>query len=154
LRIGGGPSGLRRLGILYRGGHLRLRGEYDAGAQLAGHRLKHVARPSAGALDLLAADKMAVLDHGSSPRCARSSCLMRYHALAGPGKGRAAPGIGPPTGAHGWRSRSPLIWVEACLSVLSEIRSSGGGRYGGQTRGGDHGRSQRNWRGYGPPPWE
>src|SRR5262245_46029094 len=32
--------------------------------------------------------------------------------------------MGPPTGAHGWRTRSPLIWVEACLSVLPEVRTT------------------------------
>src|SRR5262249_41039254 len=116
LRIGGGPFGLRCLGIFYRGGHLCPRGECDAGAQLARHWLKHVACPSAGALDLLAADEVAVLDHGASP--GKRGALDISANTRSPGPASAASALGGRNGSK--MARWALIWVEACLTVLSQ----------------------------------
>ena len=67
LRIGRRPGRLRRLGVLDRGAHLGGRGERDRAAHRAVHRLKNFGRAARCARDVLAADEMPVLDHGSLP---------------------------------------------------------------------------------------
>src|SRR6185295_1838512 len=96
LWVGGGPGRLRDPGILDGGGDLGLGGKRHLGPQLAGHWLEHVARAAARALDRLAADEVAVLEHGVSPYACRRFGL-RYHALAGASK--------PPATVHDAHSR-------------------------------------------------
>src|ERR1700676_3672154 len=80
LRIGGAPLRLRRLGILDRGAHFRLRGQIHLGLDLAGHRLKHVRAPPRRALDLTFADKVSDRAHaflqGLSGQVLAASCSL------------------------------------------------------------------------------
>ena len=67
LRIGRGPADLCGGGVLDGGAHLGLGGERDMRAHRAVHRLENFGRASRLAGDMLAADEMPVLDHGSAP---------------------------------------------------------------------------------------
>jgi hypothetical protein len=64
LRVGGGPAGLRGLGIRDRLLDLGALGERDAGLHLARIGIKHVALAAGSVLDGLAADEMPDLTHG------------------------------------------------------------------------------------------
>ena len=59
LRIGVGPLGLRRLGVLHRGANFGLRRQRHLGLDVAGHRFENVSAASRRALDLFTADKMS-----------------------------------------------------------------------------------------------
>ena len=67
LRVDRRPGALSRFGVLDRGADLGLGGERDMGAHRAVHRLEDVGGPPRLAGDMLAADEMPILDHGSAP---------------------------------------------------------------------------------------
>ena len=76
LRVGRGPGRLRGLGVLDGRAHFGLRGQRDLGADVAVHRLEHIGGAARGARDMLAADKMTVMDHAFLPsKCCRSLWL-------------------------------------------------------------------------------
>ena len=72
LGIGGGPGGLRGLGVLDRRAHFGPGGQRHAGDLLAGHGLPALGKTARRSRDMLAADEMGKLLHGRFPSVRRT----------------------------------------------------------------------------------
>ncbi len=67
LRVGGGPGGLGGSGDFDSGGQLGCRRQRHLGLHFAGGGVEDVGKTARGAFDVLAADVMCELLHGSLP---------------------------------------------------------------------------------------